>query len=56
MVPEVVVGVTMAVLGFCCGTVFGLTNPGSYCLYALIPVGILFVMQGVPQLAEPRAP
>ena len=55
IVPEVVLGVTMAVFGFCCGTVFGLTNPGSYCLYALIPLGILFVMQGVPRLAEPRA-
>ena len=51
MLAEVVAGVTMAVLGFCCGTVFGLTNPGSYCLYALIPVGILVVRQGVLRLA-----
>jgi hypothetical protein len=54
-VAEVVVGVIMAVLGFCCGTVFGLTNPGSYSLYALIPLGILVVMQGVQRLAETRA-
>jgi hypothetical protein len=54
-VAEVVVGVLMAVFGFCCGTVFGLTNPGSYSLYVLIPLGILVVMQGVQRLAEPRA-
>jgi hypothetical protein len=48
---EVVAGVTIAVFGFCCGTIFGLTNPGSYSLYALIPVGILVVRQGVLRLA-----
>jgi hypothetical protein len=54
-VAEVVVGVTMAVFGFCCGTAFGLTNPGSYSLYVLIPLGILLVMLGVQRLGESRA-